>query len=366
MCPKCKAAFIHPLSKDKVVDQQHSGSPMDSPIDAAQDTPANKLVVQPIEFFPTHRHGVSCNGARYYGCGIGSEYVYIYTYPSLVEIGSLKQDKNYRIKVGSATGDPIERVYQQFSSSKTAIPEQPRILLIIRTLSARHLERWLHRRLQKADGATGSEWFYSNPDEVLSLFRQYVAEAVVRGRVEPDVDQVGSKSDGSPPSQHGSSETTTTYSLEYWNTFYKDYLSHDRLFRNCRVDSPRRLRLTSDTGVHLETVRNIKASPSDRVIGVWLILKGVNRSELFRELLLDKQSIEHRIRRVVETDVWDWDSPRSGKTNISRHTIRLERKADAENRKEWTPQHKWLYETANQFMVEFASRLPIIRPISDN
>jgi hypothetical protein len=77
-----------------------------------------------------------------------------------------------------ATDDPVARIYGQIAGSKTAISETPVVLLIFKTLAARHLERWFHKRLQPATNDAGSEWFYTNHDELVNLFQQYLRTAM--------------------------------------------------------------------------------------------------------------------------------------------------------------------------------------------
>jgi hypothetical protein len=126
------------------------------------------------------RPGVILTQVKTYGCGIGSEHVYCYSYPTYLEIAELKQEQRFRVKVGMATDDPIGRIYGQIAGSKSAVSETPIVLLIFKTLAARHLERWFHKRLQRAPDAAGSEWFYTNHDELIDLFRDYLRTAILR------------------------------------------------------------------------------------------------------------------------------------------------------------------------------------------
>jgi hypothetical protein len=96
-----------------------------------------------------------------------------------LEIAELKKEKIFKIKVGMAKKDPIGRIYSQVSASKTAQSEQPTVLLIFETLKCSHLERWLHKRLERAADAYGVEWFYTNPDRLLELFGEYLVKGCV-------------------------------------------------------------------------------------------------------------------------------------------------------------------------------------------
>jgi hypothetical protein len=133
--------------------------------------------VKPIEMKWPAAGKVVVTDIKTYGCGIGSEYVYCYSFPTFLEVARLKQERCYRVKVGKAEGDPITRIYQQVAGSKTALSEPPVVLIVFQTLASRHLEKWLHNRLERAVDAIGSEWFYTNPDELVELFREYVRAA---------------------------------------------------------------------------------------------------------------------------------------------------------------------------------------------
>lgn len=125
------------------------------------------------------RPGVVTADIKTYGCGIGSEFVYCYTFPTYVEIAKLKGEDSFRVKVGKADRNPLERICHQLGGSKTATPEFAHVILIFQTLASGHLERWLHRRLERVTDASGSEWFKSNPDELVRLYHEYLQNAEV-------------------------------------------------------------------------------------------------------------------------------------------------------------------------------------------
>lgn len=188
-CPKCGHRFEHPpFSESVALPIESSGFqaaapsiPSSSTSDRVSDVPAafrtENLTVQHLGNQWQARKGVILSQAKCYGCGIGSEYVYCYSYPTHLELADLKKDKCFRIKVGSASGDPIERICQQFAGNKTALSEPPIVLLLFQTLSARHLERWLHKRLNRVQEAAGTEWFVSNLEELIELYGEYLREA---------------------------------------------------------------------------------------------------------------------------------------------------------------------------------------------
>ena len=115
---------------------------MSSPTDATVSCHLLDVQWQP-------RPGIIVNQAKTYGWGFGSEYVYCYSFPTHLEIAQLKGEERFRVKVGSAKGDPIQRIFAQFANNKTAISDSLVVLLIFRTIYATHLERWLHARLPR-------------------------------------------------------------------------------------------------------------------------------------------------------------------------------------------------------------------------
>jgi hypothetical protein len=135
------------------------------------------LSVQLLDVAWQPRPGIVVDLLKTYGWGLGSEYVYCYSYPTHLEIAQLKGEERFRLKIGSAKGDPLLRIFAQFANNKTAISDSLTVLLIFRTIYASHLERWLHARLERASGSVGSEWYITNPDELIALFREYVRTA---------------------------------------------------------------------------------------------------------------------------------------------------------------------------------------------
>lgn len=76
-----------------------------------------------------------------------------------------------RLKVGMTNGDAVQRIAAQIS---TSTPDRPVLLLEIKTNTCRALERAVHgvleTRAQKIVGG-GAEWFRTNRDEVLAIYR---------------------------------------------------------------------------------------------------------------------------------------------------------------------------------------------------
>ncbi len=106
--------------------------------------------------------------SRIVGSGSGS--VYVYFFPIYKHVANAEGRNSWPCKIGRSERDPILRV---FSQSGTALPETPEIALLIKTDQAATLETALHAVLklrgQWRDNSPGSEWFETNPEEIVSL-----------------------------------------------------------------------------------------------------------------------------------------------------------------------------------------------------
>jgi hypothetical protein len=76
-----------------------------------------------------------------------------------------------RLKIGLTTGDTVQRIVAQIS---TSTPDKPVLLLEIRTHDCSSLERAVHAILEyrgsKVVGA-GKEWFKASRDDVVAIYR---------------------------------------------------------------------------------------------------------------------------------------------------------------------------------------------------
>ena len=99
------------------------------------------------------------------GSGKGS--VYLYYYPAYRKLAESKGESSWPCKVGKSERDPAIRVESQ---AATAMPEKPKIALLIQTDKPLELEKAIHKLLAKAGkqmkGAPGAEWFVTSPSEV--------------------------------------------------------------------------------------------------------------------------------------------------------------------------------------------------------
>lgn len=98
--------------------------------------------------------------------GTGSDSVYLYYYPTYREVAESKGNTVWPCKIGMSERDPLLRILSQ---GATAMPEAPKIGLIIKTDQAFTMEKALHYILAlkgKRVESPGTEWFLTNPAEV--------------------------------------------------------------------------------------------------------------------------------------------------------------------------------------------------------
>ena len=105
--------------------------------------------------------------------GSGKQSVYLYYYPAYQHLSELRGEEVWPCKIGKARNDPISRILSQ---TRTALPEYPKVGLIIRTDELSLMERTIQNilRLQgkhKQD-APGNEWFITSPSEVESVYER--------------------------------------------------------------------------------------------------------------------------------------------------------------------------------------------------
>lgn len=99
--------------------------------------------------------------------GRGSSVVYLYYLPSYKE---REQIFTWPCKIGRSDKDPLKRIINQ---AATALPEKPKVAVIIRTDNSAVLEQAIHNiltyRNKRIETGMGKEWFDTNPDEFLNI-----------------------------------------------------------------------------------------------------------------------------------------------------------------------------------------------------
>ena len=106
--------------------------------------------------------------------GEGDGAVYLYYFPLYKQNAAARGESKFPCKIGMSESSAVDRVISQ---AKTALPETPRIALIIKTDKPAKLEKAIHHilslREQKSTDA-GSEWFITNPKEVQDIYNNLI------------------------------------------------------------------------------------------------------------------------------------------------------------------------------------------------
>jgi hypothetical protein len=111
--------------------------------------------------------------------GKGDNAIYLYYYPSYKLLAESKLNELWPCKIGRTDRDPLSRVLSQ---SSTALPEKPIIEFIIKSDDSSLLEKAIHSILHLKNryltDSPGTEWFMTNPNEVLNIIR-YINETLL-------------------------------------------------------------------------------------------------------------------------------------------------------------------------------------------
>ena len=104
--------------------------------------------------------------------GSGKQAVYLYYFPAYKRLAKLQDQKIWPCKIGKTRYDAISRIRSQ---TRTALPEYPKVGLIIKTDELRLMENTIQNILklqgkQKQD-APGIEWFITSPSEVEQIYK---------------------------------------------------------------------------------------------------------------------------------------------------------------------------------------------------
>jgi hypothetical protein len=106
--------------------------------------------------------------------GTGTGAIYVYYLPTYRLRAQEQGEKAWPCKIGRTDRDPLSRVLSQ---AATALPERPRVAIIIRTSHPSAWESALHgvltlRGLQ-IKNVPGVEWFLTSPKEILDLVKVF-------------------------------------------------------------------------------------------------------------------------------------------------------------------------------------------------
>lgn len=102
--------------------------------------------------------------------GEGAGMVYLFYAPTYRKNAEDNYESVWHCKIGRTSKDPIRRVLEQ---AAVALSEYPRIHIICNTNHPAELEKAIHHILTirgaKLYDSPGTEWFLTNPDEVLKI-----------------------------------------------------------------------------------------------------------------------------------------------------------------------------------------------------
>lgn len=103
--------------------------------------------------------------------GSGKQSVYLYYYPAYKRLAELQEEEVWACKIGKSRNDPVDRIVSQ---TRTALPEYPKVGLIIKTDELNLMENAIQNilKLQKKhkQDAPGNEWFVTSPSEVEKVY----------------------------------------------------------------------------------------------------------------------------------------------------------------------------------------------------
>lgn len=96
--------------------------------------------------------------------------VYVYYYPAYRELSRLKGGEFWHCKIGGTEKGLENRIHSQ---SPTSQPERPHLALVLKFEKPFDFESALHfafaARNRHIKSAPGVEWFWTNPDEILTI-----------------------------------------------------------------------------------------------------------------------------------------------------------------------------------------------------
>ena len=109
--------------------------------------------------------------------GTGNNAVYVYYYDTYKKYAENRGQQIWECKIGRTDKDPLQRVLGQ---AGTCYPELPHIALVIKCENSLQLELALHSvlkiRNRWIENAPGTEWFYTSPEEVESIYQMIIGQ----------------------------------------------------------------------------------------------------------------------------------------------------------------------------------------------
>lgn len=180
---KASAQNVSALFKNALYDMKESGAAENTAVGywrIHQPQLAGSIgQTEPVESFSTSEISspelsTSPEPAADVEVGTGPGAIYVYYLPTYRLRAEEQGEKAWPCKIGRTDRDPLSRVLSQ---AATALPERPRIAIIIRTSYPSAWEAALHgvltlRGLQ-IESVPGVEWFLTSPEEILEIIRAF-------------------------------------------------------------------------------------------------------------------------------------------------------------------------------------------------
>ena len=162
-----RARFHHPvtLALPKMKRRGHA----ENPRQGVWFIPSSSQEDESVDDESLNSEEVNLDSERTVGSGENS--VYLYYFPAYKRLAELQGEQVWPCKIGKTRYDAISRISSQ---TRTALPEYPKIGLIIKTDKVRLMETTIQNIMklqgkQKSD-APGTEWFITSPSEVEQVY----------------------------------------------------------------------------------------------------------------------------------------------------------------------------------------------------
>ena len=164
-----RARFHHPVTLALYDMKREGRAENPNPGDGNWFIPLSSQGDESVDDENVNSEETNLNSERVIGSGEGS--VYLYYYPAYKRLAELDGEQVWACKIGKARNDPLIRIGSQ---TRTALPEYPKVGLIIKTDELRLMETTIQNILkiqgkQKQD-APGKEWFVTSPSEVEQVY----------------------------------------------------------------------------------------------------------------------------------------------------------------------------------------------------
>ena len=139
-------------------------------IESAENSELNAPVLAARTATPDESPPATCEADHV--IGVGDEAVYVYYLPTYRTNAERAGECTWPCKVGRSSHDPLQRVLSQ---AGTALPETPKVAIILRTSNSvvweQAIQSVLRAREATLEGAPGTEWFDTTPDAILDIIR---------------------------------------------------------------------------------------------------------------------------------------------------------------------------------------------------